>query len=75
MVALGDCKLLTLGKGDRVLPVISARNPGGYTSRSLVLAEEGLYDVIPADDIYKRLHDLDRLLVILIWLLERIYTI
>ena len=65
MVALGECKLLTLAKDDRVLPVIAARNPGGYTSRSLVLAEEGLYDVIPANDIYKRLHDLDRLLVIL----------
>ena len=65
MVALGECKLLTLAKGDRVLPVITARNPGGYTFRSLVFAEEGLYDVIPADEIYKRLHDLDRLLVIL----------
>ena len=65
MVALGECKLLTLAKGDRELPVISARNPGGYSPRSLVLSEEGLYDVIPADDIYKRLHDLDRLLVIL----------
>ena len=48
-----------------MLPVITARNPGGYTSRSLVLAEEGLYDVIPAYGIYKRLHDLERLLVIL----------
>ena len=65
MVALGECKLLTLAKGDRELPVITDRNPGGYSPRSLVLAEEGLYDVIPADDIYKRLHDLDRLLVIL----------
>ena len=65
MVALGECKLLTLAKGDRELPDITARNPGGYSPRSLVLAEEGLYDVIPADDIYKRLHDLDRLLVIL----------
>ena len=65
MVALGELKLLTLAKGDRQLPVITARNPGGYSPGSLVLAEEGLYDVIPADDIYKRLHDLDRLLVIL----------
>ena len=37
MVALGECKLLTLAKGDRVLPVITTWNPGGYTSRSLVL--------------------------------------
>ena len=29
MVALGECKLLTLAKGDRELPVITARNPGG----------------------------------------------
>ena len=65
MVALGKCKLLTLAKGVRVLRVITARNPGGYSPRSLILTEEGLYDVIPADDIYKRLHDLNRLLVIL----------
>ena len=65
MVALGECKLLTLAKGDRVLTVITARNRGGYTSRSLVLSEDGLYDVIPADDIYKRLHNLDRLSVVL----------
>ena len=37
MVALGECKLLTLAKGDRELPVITARNPGGYSPRSLVL--------------------------------------
>ena len=65
MVALSECKLLTLAKGDCVLPIITARTPRGYTSRILVLSEDGSNDVIPSDDIYKRLHDLDRLLVIL----------
>ena len=59
LVALGECKLLTLAKGDRTLPVITAKNPGKCSSRTLVLAEEGLYDVIPADYIYNRLHDSD----------------
>ena len=65
MVALGECKLLTLAKVSRTIPVITARNPGGYTSRTLVLGEDGSYDVIPADDIYKKIHDTERLLVML----------
>ena len=64
-VLLGECHLLTLAKGQRIVPIITTRNPGGYSPRQLFLADSGLYYTIPADDIYKRIHDLERLLVIL----------
>ena len=58
MVLLGECNLLTLAKGQRTVPIITTRNPGGYTPRQLIFGESGLYSTIPADDIYKRIHDL-----------------
>ena len=64
MVNLSECKLLTLANGERTVPIITTRNPGGYTAESLIL-RDGLHELIPADDIFKRLHDLERLSVIL----------
>ena len=65
IVALGECDLLTLAKGQRVLPVITTRNPRGYSAEQLVMEDNGLYSYIPADDIHKRIHDIKRLMVIL----------
>ena len=64
-VALGECDLLTLANGQRTVPILTTRNPGGYSEKTLIFKDDGSYDVIPADDIYKRVHDLKRLKVIL----------
>ena len=64
-VLLGECHLLALANGQRTVPIITTRNPGGYSPRQLILADSGLYYTIPADDIYKRIYDLERLLIIL----------
>ena len=64
-VALGECDLLTLANGQRAVPILNTRNPGGYSVKPLIFKDDGSYEVIPADDIYKRVHDLKRLKVIL----------
>ena len=64
-VALGECDLLTLANGQRTVPILTTRNPGGYTEKTLIFEDDGSYDVIPADDIYERVHDFKRLKVIL----------
>ena len=56
-VALGECDLLTLANGQRTVPILTTRNPGGYSAKTLIFKDDGSYDVNPADDIYKRVHD------------------
>ena len=65
MVALAECELLTLANGDRSTPIISDRNPNGYSPRTIHTNPNGSITVIPADDIFKRDHDVKKLLVIL----------
>ena len=65
MVALAECELLTLANGDRLTPIISDGNPNGYTPRTILTNPNGSITVIPADDIFKRDHDVKKQLVIL----------
>ena len=60
MVALAECELLTLAKGDRSTPIISDRNPNGYSSRAISTNSNGSITIIPADDIFKRDHDVKK---------------
>ena len=45
-VALGECDLLTLANGQRTAPILTTRNPGGYSAKTLIFKDDGSYDVI-----------------------------
>ena len=64
MVALSECDLLTICKCERLMPIVTTRNPGGYSARTLVFNNDG-YIIIQADDIFKWDFDIKKLLVIL----------
>ena len=65
MVYLLECGLLTLARGERILPDISTLNPYGYKDESLETNADGSYSFIPADDLFKKDHDKKKLLRIL----------
>ena len=62
MVALSECDLLC--KSERLMPIVTTRNPGGYSARTLIFNDDG-YTIIQADDIFKWDFDIKKLLVIL----------
>ena len=39
-VALGECDLLTLANGQRTVPILTTRNPGGYSGKTLIFKDD-----------------------------------